>query len=49
MNHSIHLIFRGVPWLFLGLRMLLMESARAASPDAVELFEQRIPPILANE
>jgi len=49
MNHSIPLIFRGVPWILLGLRMLWMESARAASPDAVELFEQRIRPILANE
>ncbi len=49
MNHSIPLIFRGVPWIVLGLRMLWMESARAASPDAVELFEQRIRPILANE
>jgi hypothetical protein len=29
--------------------MLLMESARAGSTDAVELFEQRIRPILANE
>ena len=49
MNHSIPLSFRGVPWIVLGLRMLWMESARAASPDAVELFEQRIRPILANE
>jgi hypothetical protein len=29
--------------------MLLTGSVRAASPDAVELFEQRIRPILANE
>ena len=59
MTHNLPFILLGIGWLSrrqaerisraLGVLILSVQTAQAASPDLLEHFEQRIRPILANE